>query len=301
MSSLREIKGRIATVGNTLKITSAMSMISSVKLHKSQNVYIKAKKYENTLSQILKATYEQEIPDFKFGEKNQSAKTTNQSSITKSQDLLKNITLVVISSNTTLCGAFNSNIEKLATDTIKEYQDKGTGYIQILTIGKTVAKHLSKRFPGVESLPDKMADRPDTREIEELASRLSEMHKNGEADVVEFIYNHFASASVQKPVRERFLPLILFDYQVKDSERYIYEPGLQEIRTDLIKKCLVAKTNLILADSRAAEHSARTVAMQMATDNAQKILQELSLQYNKMRQQAITNELLDIMGGYSSR
>ncbi len=287
MSSLREIKGRIATVGNTLKITSAMSMISSVKLHKSQSVYIKAKRYENTLSQILKATYEKEET-----ENAKNGQTGNP---------LKNVTLVVVSSNTTLCGAFNSNIEKLALETIKEYQSKLVTNIQILSIGKTVAKHLRNRFPGVESLPDKMADRPDTTEIEYLASRLSEMHKNGEADTVEFIYNHFSSASTQTPVREKFLPLKLFEYQVKDSERYIYEPDLQEIRTELIKKCLTAKTNLMLADSRAAEHSARTVAMQMATDNAQKILQELSLQYNKMRQQSITNELLDIMGGYSSR
>ena len=134
-----------------------------------------------------------------------------------------------------------------------------------------------------------------------MAERLRDLHKRGEADIVEFVYNHFISTGNQTIIREKYLPHTYTDSSLKDSDRYIYEPGIYEIREELVRKCLLAKLNLILADSRASEHAARTVAMQMATENARKLISELTLQYNKGRQQAITNELLDIMGGYSTR
>jgi F-type H+-transporting ATPase subunit gamma len=288
MASLREIKARIITVGSTLKITSAMSMISSVKLHKAQQALTRAATYENTLSKILAATYEDKSKAFNSEEIKEKRKVNS-------------VVLVVISSNTSLCGAFNSNTEKMVLKVAEDYSKEGIKKITIFAIGKIVSKHLKNRVEWLEVLPDRIAEKPSSEEILNLSERLRDLHKRGEADIVEFVYNHFISTGHQTIIREKYLPHTYTDSSLKDSDRYIYEPGIYEIREELVRKCLLAKLTLILADSRASEHAARTVAMQMATENARKLMYELTLQYNKGRQQAITNELLDIMGGYSTR
>lgn len=300
MSALREIKSRIATVESTLKITSAMSIISSSKLHKAQIVLTNAARYEKSLREILISTY---IPGHGKEDNNSQREGVSIAHPLCIERDLSRVTLVVVSSNTTLCGAFNSNAEKLTVKTVKEFREKGVNDIRILAIGKTAPKHLRNNLKGIdiETLPERVADKPSGRDILDLASRLSAMFEKGETDHIEFIYSHFSSALVQNTIREVYLPVKLFaNGYIDNFDKYILEPGIKDIREKIIRMLLNARTSLILADSRTAEHAARTVAMQMATENAKRLLQELTLQYNKGRQQAITNELLDLMSGYYS-
>ena len=285
---------------STLKITSAMSIISSSKLHKAQIALSNTARYEKNLREILLSTY------IHSHEKEDNIPQSDNASVVHPLCIKRDVshlTLVVVSSNTTLCGAFNSNAEKLTVKTVKEFREKNINKIRVIAIGKSAPKHLRKDLEGVEieTLPERVADKPSGKDIKDLASRLCAMYEAGETDHIEFIYNHFTSTLVQNTIREVYLPVKLFEYGYSDNlDEYILEPGMKEIREKILRMLMRAKISLILADSRTAEHAARTVAMQMATENAKRLLQELTLQYNKGRQQAITNELLDLMGGYYS-
>ena len=319
MPSLKEIKGRIASVNSTRKITSAMKMVASSKLHHAQVMIENMLPYETMLEHILKSflaaeaeahtVYDQERP-------------------------VKRVALVVYASNSSLCGGFNANVIKLMQQTVGEYEYLGRENIVVYPIGRKVAEKVNKL--GLPSGGDftALADKPNVQDCIELAQELGDKFVKGEIDRVEMIYHHFKSAGSQVLTRKTFLPIDITDELERDKERdltsnivtkeaqdylkkrnaqrkdsqkeedvkplndnFIVEPDMDTVLTRLIPKLAHLMLYTALLDSNASEHAARMVAMQTATDNADELLRELNLQYNKSRQQAITNELLDIVGG----
>jgi F-type H+-transporting ATPase subunit gamma len=282
MASLKEVKGRIATVNNTRKITSAMKMVASAKLHKAQGAISNMLPYEHRLHGLLN--------NLLNGGDVISWNTPRE---------VKRIALVVFSSNSSLCGGFNANVIKHVSQWIEEHQTFGNENILIYPVGRKVADAIVKMGFAVQGDYQHMADNPSFAEASVLAQRLMDQYEQGEVDQVELLYNHFKSTATQILTREVFLPMqtSIHATDVKEEIDYILEPSKEELLDTLLPKVLRLKLYTVLLDSNASEHAARTMAMQIATDNADDLLQELRLMYNKTRQQAITSELLDIVGG----
>jgi len=318
MPSLKEIKTRIASVNSTRKITSAMKMVASSKLHHAQVMIENMLQYETMLEHILKTFLASE------------ADATTVFSVDRP---VKRIAFVVFASNSSLCGGFNANILKLMQQAVDEYSDLGKYNIVIYPIGRKVAEKVAKL--GLESAGDftELADKPNVKQCIEMARDLGGKFMKGEIDRVELIYHHFKSAGSQVLTRKVFLPIDVTSELERDHERdlstmivtreaqeylkrkhkeeaakksveakplndnFIVEPDMNTVLGLLIPKLAHLMLYTALLDSNASEHAARMVAMQTATDNADELLRDLNLQYNKSRQQAITNELLDIVGG----
>ena len=283
MSSLKEIKSRIQSVKSTQKITSAMKMVSSAKLRKAQKTIENFFPYEQRMNGLLNNFL--------------SAEEDNASVFAENREV-KRVAIIAISSNSSLCGSFNSNVIKKLNNTIERYKLLGKENILIFPVGKKIAKACVKLGFEPQGDFEKMAEKPTYAESLTLADEVMQLFKTNQIDKVELIYHHFKSKSTQVLTEETYLPI-----QLQPATKgtvaldYIVEPDRATIMADLIPKVLRLKVYTALLDSNASEHAARTIAMQMATDNATDLLQELSLQYNKSRQQAITNELLDIVGG----
>ena len=282
MASLKEVKGRIATVNNTRKITSAMKMVASAKLHKAQGAITNMLPYERRLHGLL--------TNLLGGSEVLVWNTPRE---------VKRVALVVFSSNSSLCGGFNANVIKHATQWLDEHQALGKDNILIYPVGKKVADALSKMGYVIQGNFQHLADKPSFAEAAELAQGLMNLFTRGEVDRVELLYNHFKNTASQILTREVYLPMQTSGNTMEGKEDmdYILEPSREELLATLLPKVLRMKLYTVLLDSNASEHAARTMAMQIATDNADDLLQELTLMYNKTRQQAITNELLDIVGG----
>ena len=284
MASLKEVKGRIATVNNTRKITSAMKMVASAKLHKAQAAITNMLPYEQRLHRLL--------TNFLNGEEVSSCYTNVKE--------VKRIALVVFSSNSSLCGGFNANVIKHTNQWLDAHQALRKENILIYPVGRKVADALIKQGYEVQGDFQHMADKPSFAEASALAQELMDKFEQGEVDQVEVLYNHFKSTASQILTHEVYLPIPIKasdEDASKEETDYILEPSREELLQMLLPKVLRMKFYTILLDSNASEHAARTMAMQIATDNADDLLQELTLMYNKTRQQAITNELLDIVGG----
>lgn len=283
MASLKEVKGRIATVNNTRKITSAMKMVASAKLHKAQAAITRMLPYEQRISRLL--------ANFLSGSEQIVSPFTVQRKV-------KRIALIVFSSNSSLCGGFNSNVIKHAQQWLEKQAHLPQEDILLYPVGRKVWEALTKQGYQVQGDFQHMADKPTFAEAAALAQSLMEMYQKGEVDRVELLYNHFKSTSTQVLTNEVYLPIPLPSQEETSAETdYILEPSRKELLAMLLPKVLRLKLYTVLLDSNASEHAARTLAMQIATDNADDLLQELTLMYNKTRQQAITNELLDIVGG----
>lgn len=284
MASLKEVKGRIATVNNTRKITSAMKMVASAKLHKAQATIANMLPYEERLHRLLM--------NFLTGGQIDSPYMSVRET--------KRVALVVFSSNSSLCGGFNANIIKHAIQVLDTYQGMNRENILIFPVGRKVAEALTKAGYNIQGDFQHMADKPSYAEAASLAQQLMDMFIRGEVDKVELLYNHFKSMATQILTHETYLPIQLSKETLPKKQAdtdYIVEPSREELLVMLLPKVLRMKLYTVLLDSNASEHAARTMAMQIATDNADDLLQELTLMYNKTRQQAITNELLDIVGG----
>lgn len=288
MASLKEVKGRIASVKGTLKITSAMKMVASAKLHKAQEVIEGMLPYEQQLSRI-------------FSEFQSSGRMLDTPFLEERP--VKNIALVVCSSNNSLCGGFNANVIRLLHSWLKEHQALGQEHIRIIPVGRKVAEAVKKAGFEVSTDYSHLADKPSYDEAAALADALMDQYLKGEVDRVELIYHHFRSTASQTLENQVFLPLTAqadtekeqnLDEEIPD---YIVEPSVSELVRQLLPSVLRTKMYTVVLDSNASEHAARTMAMQIATDNANDLIQDLTIMYNKSRQQVITNELLDIMGG----
>lgn len=220
---------------------------------------------------------------------------------------VKKVAVVVFASNSSLCGGFNVNVIRHLNEVVEEYgRQVGRENILIYPVGRKVADAV-KKMEGVVSAGDyqHMSGKPNYTEAADLAADLMQRFAAGEIQQVELLYNHFKSTSSQVLIRETYLPLELNAAKADDKEEaademqadYIIEPSPEQVMQELLPKVLRLKIYTVLLDSTASEHAARTMAMQIATDNANDLIQELTLIYNKSRQQAITNELLDIVGG----
>ena len=268
MASLKEVKGRIASVNNTRKITSAMKMVASAKLHKAQAAIENMLPYERRLNHILTNFL--------------SADSEVESPFIVKREV-KRVAIVVFASNTSLCGGFNANIIRHLTVILDEYKSLGMENVLLYPVGR------------------KVADKPSYQEAAALAEDLMRRFLHRDIDKVELLYNHFRSTAVQVLTRETYLPIDLTQEKKEEDKGripdYIVEPSVDVVMGELLPKVLRMKMFTVLLDSNASEHAARTMAMQIATDNANDLLQDLTVMYNKSRQQAITNELLDIVGG----
>ena len=310
MSSLNEIKSRIASVRNTLKITSAMKMVASAKLHKAQVAIGGKLPYEQQLHRILsgllqddelhKAMHDQ----LGFGNPDgHSAVVLQDVGLDQipTKDVYPRIAVLAISSNSSLCGSFNANVIKKYQQTIQILQQQGYAKddIDIYVIGRKVADAVRKSGYAIKDDRSEIADKPTYDAAYELATDLVYSFTSGEVAQVVLVYSHFASAASQPVVRENYLPLPLKDYDGSTDEPidYILEPDPLTLVKNLLPQVLLLKLYTVLLDANAAEHAARTLAMQIATDNANDLIGELTLAYNKGRQQEITAEILDLVGG----
>lgn len=353
MPSLKEIKGRINSISSTLAITSAMKMVASAKLQKAQMAIQNMLPYERRLYSMLvdlmgamnisaaasedgsvrgsgsaERGFDQSGDRLSLSNRHDLAGMDGAYSLMAQREVRK-VAIVAFASNSSLCGAFNSNVIREATAVINEYRASGLGDagITVYSVGRKMAEAMKRLgFPSPADFT-KMSDSPSYDAASALAQELFDGFVSGRFDKVELVYNHYKSTSSQPTTRQTYLPLSLADatadIQVgkitgSASEPYadkvaepvvrqnspttetpdlIVEPSKEELIATLLPKVVRLRVFTTLLDSTAAEHAARTVAMQLATDNGNDLLQELTLEYNKGRQQKITSEILDIVGG----
>lgn len=294
MASLKEIKGRINSINGTLKITSAMKMVASAKLHKAQTAIANLLPYRQRMYDILYRLISDDPLSL-------SGRYTAERQARK-------VAIVAVASNSSLCGAFNSDMIRFFGKVTDEYLASGLSKEDILVfpVGRKMSDAVSKAGFRSQGQYDRLADKHLYDEVAAFAQELTDRFLKGEVDRVELLYSHYKSSAVQEPVRETYLPFLPVsasdapagnsggDNLVND---YIKEPDAATLLNVLLPKVLVLQIYTMLLDANLSEHAARTVAMQEASDNGRQLLQDLTLQYNKQRQQAITNELLDIVSG----
>ena len=280
MANLKEIRNRISSIGSTMQITSAMKMVSAAKLKKAQDAITAMRPYSSKLTELLQ---------------NLSATLDGDAggAYSKQREVSK-VLLVVVTSNRGLCGGFNSSVIKETTQNIAaNYQEVD---VDLLTIGKKGNDILSKSYPVIDARND-VFDNLTFDYVAEVAEKIMKLYSDGTYDKIEIIYNRFKNAATQIPQVEQFLPIKPVEGDTNASADYIFEPSKEKIVLELIPKSLKTQLYKAVRDSFDAEHGARMTAMHKATDNATELRDELLLTYNKARQAAITNEILEIVGG----
>ena len=281
MANLKEIRLRITSVGSTMQITSAMKMVSAAKLKRAQDAIIQMRPYANKLTELLN---------------NLSASLdSSDGGVYTQQREIKNVLLVTVTSNRGLCGGFNAYIMKKAKVLINE--EYANAKVSILSIGKKSSEHFTKNGFNVASTHDALFGDLTFENVSIVAEGIMEQFVEGDYDKVVLVYNQFKNAATQIIMTENFLPVQAADNDSEVVVDYIFEPTKQEIVEQLIPKSLKTQLFKAVLDSHAAEHGARMTAMHKATDNASELKKDLTLTYNKARQAAITNEILEIVGG----
>lgn len=291
MASLKEVKTRIASVNSTRKITSAMKMVASSKLHRAQQAIESMRPYERQLTRIMSTfvgSMEGEVDTAYAAQRD-----------------IKRVVIVLFTSNSSLCGGYNANAVKAFVKKVEEYRSRNIEVCRVYAMGKKAAEAVGKlkNFDLVDK--SALLDHPSYQGAAKVASELMDLYVKGDIDEVDLIYHHFKSAGTQILTTETFLPIDLHTDSTEEGAtnnlNFIVEPSIGDIVNQLIPKSLHLRLYTALLDSLASEHAARVIAMQVATDNADDLLRELTLTYNKTRQQAITNELLDIAGGSAAQ
>ena len=287
MPSLKEIKGRITSVGGTLKITSAMKLVASAKLHKAQAAIEGALPYQQQLEGIMRMAVSGEV----------------RHPLCTPHAEKKTVALVSIASNTSLCGGYNAGVIRQTVAALEQYREEGL-HVRLITMGRKPDQELVKWAKGQGSWLSlerdyvERGDKPAYADASQLALSLADDFLGGRLDGVELIYMHFKNTASQVLTREALLPLSLNVGEAgEEASANIMEPSREALLQALVPDALAMKMYTVMLDAQAAEHAARTVAIQTATDNANELLDELRIQYNKGRQAAITSELLDIVGG----
>mgnify|MGYP000901796426 CR=1 FL=1 len=284
MANLKEIRSRITSVGSTMQITSAMKMVSAAKLKRAQDAVTQLRPYANKLRDIL-----------------QNISSTLDSSAGGEltvQRNVKKVLLIVVTSNRGLAGAFNSNVIKKASNLIANSKDAGIE-VELLTVGKKGFDLLRKQssiYKNSSSIWDNLS----FEEVAVISEEVTQKFIEGEFDQVRIVYNSFKNAATQIVMDEQYLPVQIQSENTENSSSsvdYIFEPSKEKIVRDLIPQTLKTQLYKAILDSNASEHGARMTAMHKATDNADALRKGLVLQYNKERQAAITNEILEIVGG----
>lgn len=288
MASLKEIKNRINSIQSTQKITAAMKMVASAKLHHTQAATERTLAYAEQLTDILQSLL--------------AAEQEFDSPYTVRREV-KNVAIVVCSSNTGLCGSFNANVWKSLEELIQSYKAKQI-HIEFYPVGKKIAKELQKAGYEYHDEFVAIADNLEYEKAGKLAAQLRELYVSKQVDQIDLLYHHFKNMVQQILTHKIYLPLSI-QGETKQADNtsyatdYILEPSVYTLQQLLFPKMLDLQIYTTLLDTTTSEHAARMMAMQTANDNANELIRQLTLQYNKTRQQAITNELLDIMGGAS--
>jgi len=286
MANLKEIRTRITSVNSTMQITSAMKMVSAAKLKRAQNAVVQMRPYAEKLQEILANV-------------SSSIDTADNEFIKPREE--KKILIVALSSNRGLCGGFNNNVIKQAKKIAKE---SNSSTVEVLPVGKKVTDAFKKSelLAKKDSLPNNLEllwDNLSFDKVSPFAENLMDQFVEGSYDKIIIVYNSFKNAGVQILKSEQFLPVVNneSDEAESNSVDYIFEPSQEDIITSLIPNSLKTTLYKAMLDSYASEHGARMTAMHKATDNASEMIKELKLTYNKARQAAITNEILEIVGG----
>lgn len=280
--NLKEVKHRILSVKSTQKITSAMKLVSSAKLRRAQVAIENMRPYQQKLHEMLFALLQ-----------NVQSDAGDYTTVRE----VRKVAIVAVSSDTGLCGSFNANVARLMSETVAEYKAMGAE-VQVYTVGKKMYDSVMKL--GILPLTQLMEQTGPVNYnvVAETAFSLMQQFKAGGVDKVDLIFTRFESMSRHVPVREPLLPLIINAESATDiSDNFILEPGRVELLNALLPRTIALHLYTVLLDSIAAEHAARMIAMQLATDNADELISTLTLEYNKGRQQAITSEILDIVSG----
>lgn len=290
MATLRELKGRIGSVASSEKITGAMKMISSAKMHKAEGALRRLKPYRSVIETIIGNLL--------------SSDAAFSSPLTEERPV-RDLTLVVLGSDDGLCGAYNINIVKYLATVVADRRARygSEAKIHILAVGRKMVKAAARlAAPGIDILPAAdVSSKSEGEDVKNFEAELRRRFLRGETDRVEIAYMSYHSAARQRPRTDVMLPLSAEAFStdgVHDNVRpYIFEPGPQEIFATVLPMYLLALAQEVFTENRASEQAARVMAMQSANDNAKKLLDQLRLEYNKLRQQSITTELLDIVGG----
>jgi len=286
MANLKDLRTRINSVKSTRQITSAMKMVAAARLRKAQNRIIQLRPYANKLHKLISTL-----------SNNLNEEEGNNYSTVRDEE---NILIILITSNRGLCGAFNSvaikNAFNLADNVYKSQLNKGN--VHFLAIGKKGADHLKRKKYNLVDSKNELFDSLSFETVAPLAENIMKQFINEEYDRIELVYNQFKNAAVQNITTEQFLPVVINEEEEgKNPPFYIFEPDKERIIEELIPKSLKIQFYKAIIDSFVAENGARMTAMHKATDNATELIRDLNLEYNKARQNAITKELLDIVGG----
>lgn len=282
--NLKEVKQRIQSVKTTQKITSAMKLVSAAKLRRAQSAIEGMRPYQQKLFEILSAFLH-----------STSSISTPYTCVRQ----VKRVAVIVVSSSSSLCGAFNANIIRRAKELVDSYATEGVA-VELFPVGKKIYDAVKKMSIVPNDALMSQAEKISYAPVAAVATDLMERFANGTYDKIEILYNRFFSAAKQAPVNELLLPIDIEAMAANSKQpsiEYIVEPGRHELTNRLLPQVITLNLFTALLDSVAAEHAARMMAMQIATDNADDLIAELVLEYNKGRQQAITNELLDIVSG----
>ena len=291
MATLRELKGRIGSVASSEKITGAMKMISSAKMHKAEQALRRQLPFRNQIETIIANLL--------------SADAQFSSPLIEARDV-KHVSIVVFGSDDGLCGAYNVNIFKQLLERVQYYRSTygDDVNIRIIPVGTKMLKatnkiaHSTVKVESVEGVNSKT----EADGVKAFMAQLQQQFLGGETDLVDVLYMNFKSMSRQRPRFEQILPVVQESFAansdaVASSRPYLFEPDVDQIFSSVLPLFLLSTMQEIFTENRASEQAARVMAMQSANDNAKKLLDQLRLEYNKLRQQSITNELLDIVGG----
>ena len=290
---LKEVRDRIVSVKNTMQITKAMKMVSAAKLRRAQQSIIQLRPYADKLNEMLRNILSnlEGDTDTQFGE----------------QRTVQNVCLVVVTSNRGLAGAFNTNIGKLALKKVRDdyAAQHAAGKLSMVFIGKKGYEYVSKRIEGIDFITDHLAlfDDLSFDNVARISQQLMDTFQDKELDKIDVVYGKFKNALVQTPTVHQFLPVEKLEIAPETDDQkqlranYIFEPGQKELLDYLVPTILQIQFQKCLLDTHAAEHGARMTAMDNATENAKELLRDLKISYNKARQEAITKEILEIVGG----
>lgn len=280
MANLKEIRNRISSISSTMQITSAMKMVSAAKLKKAQDAITAMRPYADKLTELLQSL--------------SATLDAESGSVYSVEKEVNKVLLVAITSNRGLCGAFNSNIIKQSNHLIDTvYAGK---QVDVMAIGKKANDALERKVTVIANKSEVFDDLTFDN-VAEIAEVLMEKFVDGSYDKIELVYNKFKNAATQIIMTEQFLPIVSQEAGADVNLDYVFEPSKEEIVETLIPKSLKTQLYKGIRDSFAAEHGARMTAMHKATDNATELRDALKLTYNKARQAAITNEILEIVGG----
>lgn len=284
MASLKEIRARITSVASTQKITSAMKMVSAAKLKKAESSTLNFLPYKSKLSEALS---------------NYLGSLEGKINIPLAENrTVKKVALIAFSSSSGLCGVYNSNVSKLFKQAYDEYvEELGKENVVVILSGKKIKDYVKRFQIPVNEYYEPATDKPSYDFAMELSDKMVKLFLEHKVDRVELIYNHFKNAGVQTPLREVVLPLRTDTLPTAQSFDYLVEPDKDAFVNALVPKVIRTIFYSIMLDTFTAEHGARMTAMHIASDNAEQLSQELRIQYNKARQNVITSELIDIVGG----